>query len=192
MIYPSHPPEYEVEFVDENGKTHRNRDSQDGTDRKDIMGAERNSGDITRTQAKPPTPTAPPSPPRPPRLRHVPRPCERTNKRVDEAPSHALRTTATNEQSPDADVCSFAEACPHEAPDERVCSGKGTLGKGTLLIYPGLWIILERSPQALTPLWASCPEPHDHAQEDTPITSSIGGTHGRLGKGTVPFIRGFG
>ncbi len=36
-------------------------------------------------------------------------PCERANKRVDDAPPHALRTLRTNEQSPkpDAEVSSF-------------------------------------------------------------------------------------
>ena len=56
----------------------------------------------------------------------------RTNKRVDEAPPHALRTMRTNEQSPDADVyCSFAETLPHQSPDERVCSFAESLPRPT-------------------------------------------------------------
>jgi hypothetical protein len=47
--------------------------------------------------------------------------CERTNKRVAEAPSHALRTMRANEQSPDADDC----------------SGKGDIGKGDIANSPG-------------------------------------------------------
>ena len=51
-------------------------------------------------------------------------------------------------------------------------------GKGTLLIYPRLWIIW-RGRRKLDPAVSMpCPEPRDHAQEDTPITSSIGGTTG--------------
>ncbi len=81
------------------------------------MGAERNSGDITRTQAKPPTPSA-----LHPRHDHpgfgtsLAPASEKANGSM--RPRY-LRAMRPNEQCPDADVCSFVRShrpCPHKAP----------------------------------------------------------------------------